>query len=103
MPNETFPKSKQDIKNLQQTATDAASDLSDSAHEHASQAKGQLKDLADNAQEEGGDRIDQVKGSLNYVVSSVRDYVADRPFTCLGYALALGFAVGLLRSGSLKD
>jgi ElaB/YqjD/DUF883 family membrane-anchored ribosome-binding protein len=108
MPNETqsstsFPQSQQDVNNLKQTATDAVNDLGSTASGHVSRAKDQLKDLAGHVQQEGSDHLKQVKGSLDQVLQSARDYAADRPLTCVGAAFAAGFLFGILRSGSSRD
>jgi len=103
MPNETqsssFPASQRDISNLKQTATDAVNDLGSTAATHASKAKGQLKELAGHVQEEGNENLDRVKASLSTVVDTAREYAAERPFACIGIALALGFLFGLSRRG----
>jgi len=101
MPDEnlrsSFPSTQRDISKLTQTATDAASDLVSSATEHASKVKGQLKDLAGHAQEEGAERLDQAKGQLCGVLSAAKDYASERPLVCVGVALAVGFLLGLTR------
>jgi len=87
MPEETppskFPQTSQDITNLKQTATDAAS-----------KAKGQLQDLKQHAVFETSSQLDQIKGSLGAVVESVKSYSVARPFLCLGVAAGLGFIFG---------
>ena len=93
----SFPSTQRDISNLKQTATDAASDIGNIVADHASQAKGQFRDLAGHVQEEGADKLDQVKGQLCTVLSAARDYASDRPFACIGVALAIGFLFGLTR------
>lgn len=104
MPNETisssFPASQQDVNNLKQTATDAAKDLSTTASGHVAKAGRQLKDLAGHAQEETAQNLDQVKVSLANVLESARDYAAERPFACIGAALALGLFIGFTRRRS---
>src|ERR1700761_379933 len=107
MPDETpssaFPASRQDLSNLKQTAVDAAKDLSSTAVVHATKAKGQLKDLAGHVQEEGGTHLDQVKVKLSDVVASAQEFAAERPFTCIGAALAVGFLFALAARGRRCD
>ena len=87
MPEETpsskFPQTSQDITNLKQTATDAAS-----------KAKGQLQDLKEHAVSETYGQLDQIKGSLGAVVESVKSYSVARPFLCLAIAATVGFVFG---------
>ena len=103
MKNETlrasFPATQQDISNLKQTATDAVNDLGNTASVHASKARSQVKDLVGHFQDEGGEQVDQAKGKLLDVVYSARAYASERPFVCIGVALAAGFFVGLSRCG----
>jgi ElaB/YqjD/DUF883 family membrane-anchored ribosome-binding protein len=96
----TFPATQQDISNLKQTATDAVNDLSSTAVTHASKAKGQLKELAGHVQEEGGEHLKQVQGSLADVLESAREYASERPFVCIGVAFVLGLLFGVSRRGS---
>ena len=93
----SFPSTQRDISNLKQTATDAASDISNSVTDAASKAKGQLKNLAGHIQDEGGDQIDHAKGQLAEVIRAAGTYVSDRPLACVGIALAIGFLLGLAR------
>jgi ElaB/YqjD/DUF883 family membrane-anchored ribosome-binding protein len=95
-----FPTSRQDVSNLKKTAIDAARDLSSTASVHAEKAKGQLKELAVHAQEEGGAHLNDVKGKLADVANSAREYVLARPLACVGVALAVGFLIGVTRRGS---
>ena len=99
MTTDTFPKSSQDISRLKQTATDATNDLTGAV----SNAKSQLSSLAGHIKEDAGDHLNQVKGSIESVVLSARNYVADRPFQCLGVVLALGFILGRFRGGRSND
>ena len=92
-----FPATLQDVSHLKQTATDAASDLSSTASDHASKAKKQLKSLAGHFQEEGAEQLDQVRGKLSDVFDSAQEYASRRPLACIGVALAVGFLVGLSR------
>jgi len=107
MPNETlsssFPASQQDVNNLAQTARNAAQDLGSSASDYGARAKGQLQDLSGHLQQEGGDQIERVKSSLGEVVASARGYAVERPFQCIGVALAVGFLFGLLRGGNSRS
>lgn len=97
-----FPASRQDVSHLKQTAIDAANDLGSTAAVHASKAQSQFKDLAGHVQEEGSQQLTQVKGRLSDLVDSARDYAIERPLTCIGTALAIGFLIGLSRSGRSK-
>jgi len=107
MPNETpqssFPASRRDVTDLKQTALDAAEDLSSTASAHASKAKRQLDKLAGHVQKEGGEQLDQVTGKLCDVLDSAREYASERPFACIGVALAIGFLLGLSRRGTARD
>jgi ElaB/YqjD/DUF883 family membrane-anchored ribosome-binding protein len=105
MSNETltssFPATQQDISRLKQTAIDAATDLGGTASVHASKAKDQLKDLAVHAREEGYEQFNQAKGKFSNLVNLARERASERPFACIGAALAIGFLIGLTRrSGS---
>jgi len=92
-----FPASQQDIARLKQTAIDAVNDLSSSAGVHVSKAKGEPDNLAGHMQEEGGSQLQRAQARVSDFLDASRDFVAQRPFTCLGAALALGFFVGLTR------
>jgi ElaB/YqjD/DUF883 family membrane-anchored ribosome-binding protein len=92
-----FPASRDDVSQLRQTAMDAASDLGSTAAVHASKAKSHLKDLAGHVQEEGGEQIDQFRGTVSDLVATARDYVTERPLVCIGAALAVGLLIGLSR------
>jgi len=96
-PSTNFPASRHTISQLKETATDAANDLASSATVHASKAKSQLKELAGHVQEEGGQKLDEIRGNLSDVVSSARSFASERPFACIGTALAVGFLFGLSR------
>jgi ElaB/YqjD/DUF883 family membrane-anchored ribosome-binding protein len=104
MPNDStsssFPSTRQDISNLKQTATDAVNDLGSTAAVHVSKAKGQLKELAGHAQEEGSDQLDQVKGRFTDVLESAKAYASEKPLACIGIALGVGFLLGLSRRSS---
>jgi ElaB/YqjD/DUF883 family membrane-anchored ribosome-binding protein len=93
----SLPATRQDVAQLKQTAIDAASDLTSTASVHASKAKGHLRDLAGHVQEEGSDQFEQFTARVNDVLNVARDYATQRPLTCLGAALAVGFLIGLSR------
>jgi len=93
-----FPSTRQDISNLSKTATDAAKDLKSTASVHAEKAKGQFKELANHAQQEGSEQLEQAKGKLVDVANTTRDYFAARPLASVGVALAVGFLIGTFRS-----
>jgi ElaB/YqjD/DUF883 family membrane-anchored ribosome-binding protein len=93
----SFPKTREDLSNLKQTAIDAACDLGSTASVHAQKAQGNLKDLASHAQSEGSDQFGQVRSSLNDLGDQVREYVAARPLAAIGTALFVGFLFGLSR------
>jgi ElaB/YqjD/DUF883 family membrane-anchored ribosome-binding protein len=92
-----FPATQEDISKLKQTATDALNDLSSTAAVHASKARGQVKDLASHIQDEGSEHIDQIKGKVTDLVYIARDFAAERPLTCIGAALFIGFVYGISR------
>ncbi len=52
-----FPQTRQELSNLKHTAIDAAKDLGSTASVHAQKVQGNLKNLASNAQKEGGEQI----------------------------------------------
>jgi ElaB/YqjD/DUF883 family membrane-anchored ribosome-binding protein len=93
----TFPATQDDISRLKQTATDAMNDLGSTAAVHAAKAKGQVRELAGHIQDEGGQNLDLFKGKVSDVVNMARDYAVERPFVCVGAALAIGFLYGLSR------
>jgi ElaB/YqjD/DUF883 family membrane-anchored ribosome-binding protein len=93
----TFPATQEDISKLKQTATDALNDLSSTAAVHASKAKSQVRDLAGHIQDEGNQNIDLFKGKVSDFAALARDYAVERPFVCIGAALAIGFLYGLSR------
>ena len=107
MPNDnlssSFPTTRQDVNNLKQTALDAAKDLGSTASVHADKAKSQLKDLANHARDEGSEQLNQVRGRLTDVIGSARDYAVNRPLTCIGVALAVGFLIGATSRGCSSD
>jgi ElaB/YqjD/DUF883 family membrane-anchored ribosome-binding protein len=94
-PSSSFPATRQDLANLKQTAVDATKDLRSTAAAHAATAKGQLQDLAGHVQEEGGAHLDQAKVKFSDVLGCARDFASERPFVCIGTALAIGLLVGL--------
>lgn len=103
MPNDmtnAFPETRNDVKNLKQTATDAAKDLASTASTHLNKARGQAQDLASHAQSEAADQFGQVQGRVGDLAEAARDYVLARPLTAIGVALAVGFLFGLSRRGS---
>jgi ElaB/YqjD/DUF883 family membrane-anchored ribosome-binding protein len=93
----SFPATQEGISKLKQTATDALNDLSSTAAVHASKARGQVKELAGHIQEESSEHLDQIKGKLSDLVFLARDFAAERPLTCIGAALFVGFVYGLSR------
>ncbi|MCE0484565.1 MAG: hypothetical protein LV479_10040 [Methylacidiphilales bacterium] len=99
MSNETrpFPVTRQDVSALRQTATDAVNDLTSAASLHATKAKDQLHDLAGDFQEEGGQHLEKVGARLSDVTRAARDFAYEKPFVCIGAALALGFIFGFSR------
>ena len=99
----SFPATQQDISQLKKTATDAAADLSSTAAAHASKAKGQLKDLAGHVQEEGSQQFDEMKEKFGTLAATAVDYVVQRPVTCIGVALFVGFIFGLSRRRRVRE
>ena len=101
MSNETltksFPATQQDISELKKTATDAAADLTSTAAAHANKAKGQLRDLAGHARDEGMDQYEQMKEKFGTLAASGVEYIMQKPLTCIGVALFVGFLFGLSR------
>ena len=95
--NPSFPESQQDISRLRQTATDAASDLSSTLAVHSDKARGQLHELASHVQQEGSQQIERLREKLSDVTGATRNYVADRPLTCLAAAFAIGLLIGFSR------
>jgi len=103
MSNQTtspFPSTQQDVARLKQTAIDAVTDLSSTATVHASKAKEQLKELAGHVQEEGSEHIDQLKGKLNNVLGTGREFISANPLGCIAAAVTVGFLLGLSRRRS---
>ena len=92
-----FPATQEDISKLKQTATDALNDLGSTAAAHASRAKGQARELANHLRDEGADQVDQLRGKVSDLVFIARDYAVERPFVCIGAALAIGFLIGASR------
>ena len=93
----SFPETQKDISNLKQTATDAASDLGNAAAQHADKAKRQVKDLAQDAKEEGMEQVSRATGQAGDLLAAAKQYVSDRPFAAVGVALLVGYLYG--RSG----
>jgi ElaB/YqjD/DUF883 family membrane-anchored ribosome-binding protein len=93
----SFPASQRDISQLRETAADAVCDLTSTAAAHATKAKGHLKDLAEHVQDEGGDQFNQMKEKFGTLAATAVEYVTERPLTCVGVALAVGFLFGLSR------
>src|ERR1700733_6195951 len=107
MSNETlaksFPATQQDISELRKTATDAAADLTSTAAAHASKAKGQLRDLAGHARNEGMDQFEQMKEKFGTLAATGVEYIIQRPVTCVGVALFVGFLFGLSRRRRTRE
>ena len=93
----SFPATQQDISQLKKTATDAVADLTSTAAVHASKAQGQIRDLAGHVRDEGNAQLAQVKERFGNLAAGAAEYVAERPFTCVGVALFVGFLVGISR------
>ncbi len=93
----SFPESQRDISQLKQTATDAVSDLGKSAAPHAEKAKEQLKNLANDAKNEGSAQLDNAKAQFRDVLDSAREYAVARPIACIGVALLIGLLLGRSR------
>ena len=99
--NETtapFPQTRQDLSNLKNTAVEAAKDIGSTASVHANKAKDNLKSIAESAQIEGAEHIDQAKSALNDLGKAAGDYVAARPLASIGVALAVGFLFAKITS-----
>jgi len=101
MPNESlarsFPATQQDISELRKTATDAAADLTSTAAAHATKAQGQLRDLAGHVRDESSEQFAQAKERFGNLAATAAEYVVQRPFTCIGVALFVGFLFGVSR------
>ncbi len=93
-------KAKGHVDELKTTAVEAAKDLKSTAAGHAEKARGQLRDLASHAQEEGTEQLKKVRGQLEDVTDSARNYISARPLAAVGVALAIGFFIGLSRRRS---
>lgn len=93
----SFPATQQDISQLKKTATDAVADLTSTAAVHASKAQGQIRDLAGHVRDESSEQLKQVKERFGNLAASAAEYVTERPFTCIGVALFVGFVFGLSR------
>jgi len=96
----TFPETRRDVSDLKNTAVEAAKDLASTATAHVSKARGQVQDLASHAQSEASDHLNDLRSQADDLLGTARDFVTARPLTCLGIALAFGFAFGLSRRGS---
>jgi ElaB/YqjD/DUF883 family membrane-anchored ribosome-binding protein len=92
-----FPATQQDISQLKKTATDAVADLTSTAAAHATKAQGQIRDLAGHVRDESSEQFDQVKEKFGNIAANAAEYVVQRPFTCIGVALLVGFVFGLSR------
>ena len=93
----SFPATQQDISQLKKTATDAVADLTSTAAAHATKAQGQIRDLAGHVRDESNQQLDQVKEKFGNLAANAAEYVVQRPFTCIGVALLVGFVLGLSR------
>ncbi len=91
--NETtpFPQTRQDLSKLKETAVDAAKDIGSTAAVHADKVKGNLKSIAESAQIEAGEHVDQAKSVLNDLAQAAGDYVTSRPLASIGLAFFVGF------------
>jgi len=107
MSNETltrsFPATQQDISQLKKTATDAVADLTSTAAVHASRAQGQIKDLAGHVRDESNEQFNQIKDRFGNLAANAAEYVVQRPFTCVGVALFVGFLFGLSRRRRVRE
>ncbi len=93
----SFPATQRDISQLKETAADAVCDLTSTAAAHATKAKSHLKDLAGHVQDEGGEQFNQMKEKFGTLAATAVEFVSERPLTCVGVALAIGFVFGLSR------
>jgi len=93
----SFPATQQDISQLKKTATDAVADLTSTAAAHATKAQGQIRDLAGHVRDESNQQLDQVKEKFGNLAANAAEYVVQRPFTCIGVALLVGFVLRLSR------
>ena len=98
----SFPATQEDISQLKKTATDAVADLTSTVAAHAGKAQGQFRDLAGHVREEGSAQFNQVKEKFGNLAASTAEYVAERPFTCIGVALFVGFLFGLSRRRRMR-
>jgi ElaB/YqjD/DUF883 family membrane-anchored ribosome-binding protein len=90
-------KAKDHVENLKSTAVEAAKDLRSTAAGHVDKARGQFRELASHAQAEGAQHLKKVRGQLEDVTDSARDYISARPLAAVGIALAIGFIIGATR------
>lgn len=106
MPNESltrsFPATQEDISQLKKTATDAVADLTSTAAAHAGKAQGQFRDLAGHVRDEGSAQINQAREKFGDLAASAAEYVAERPFTCIGVAFFVGFLFGIRRRRRMR-
>lgn len=93
----SFPATQEDISQLKKTATDAVADLTSTAAAHANKAQSQIRDLAGHVREESSEQFNQVRERFGNLAAGAAEYVAERPFTCIGVALFVGFLFGLSR------
>jgi ElaB/YqjD/DUF883 family membrane-anchored ribosome-binding protein len=93
-----FPATQQDVRRLQQSATDAVNDFSSAAAGHANKIGGQVHDLADHLREEGRSNFRRAQGKLVDLAETARDFATEKPLLCITVALAVGFLIGLSRA-----
>ncbi len=84
-----FSTRRDDVSRLRQSATDAASDLSNRTH-------GALLDAADAFRHESRAGFDRAAAQFNELARSTRELARQRPLTCLAVVLAVGCGIGLL-------
>jgi ElaB/YqjD/DUF883 family membrane-anchored ribosome-binding protein len=92
--SDAFPKTREDLSNLQKSAVDAAGDLGSTTLSHAKTVQGQIHNLAEHAQEEGRQGIRDLGTKLEDLWQGVREYVHDRPLAVLATGAFVGFVLG---------
>ncbi len=103
IPSASFPATQRDVSRLRQSATDAVNDFSSTVASHANKVSGQFRDLAHHMRQEGRSNIHRVRVKLADLAQGTRDFARERPFLCLGAALALGVMIGLSRRRPRRD
>ena len=94
---EARPGIGEDLAQILQEVRDTLKDVKQTLAEHGGNLQQQVNDGIDHAKGEIKDRVSVAKSSVASIAKTTRQYVQDRPYTCVAIGVTLGFLYGLSR------